>query len=289
MKIKEIIGVFAAAMLILFSCGCVTDYRAEAAENAREYLLENMEGLTVLQQNYIRYNKPIILNTVLWNSTVPDAMEDAHIITRHERHVYKAPNRDMMMHCFGWRVPGMDKDILVVGTAQRDFRFWEVNRIVLRNQKKEDLAGMKIRRKAMAFAVLAFPDLKGKILSRIRFAEPDVHKSLFILDPPAKSEKTDSWMDFLKMANQKEPLQISAVWVDPENGNRYVVVGTSEDPKLEQWTPVRATELTEKETRVYIGSKYTVFAEDSEDPFSPDYRKGKKRSEEDEDTENSEE
>ena len=147
MKLKQTIGIFAGMLLILFFSGCVTDYRAEAAENAREYLLKNMEGLTVLQQNYVRYNDPVILNTMLWANVVPPAMPDAHIVARHERNVYKDTTRDMMMHCFGWRVPGMDKDIYVVGTAQRDYRFWEADRIILRSRTKEDIAGMTIRKK----------------------------------------------------------------------------------------------------------------------------------------------
>ena len=264
MKIKEIIGVFAAAMLILFFCGCVTDYRAEAAENAREYLLENMEGLTVLQQNYIRYNKPIILNTVLWNSTVPDAMEDAHIITRHERHVYKDPNRDMMMHCFGWRVPGMDKDIYVVGTAQRDYRFWEADRIILRSRTKEDIAGMTIRKKAMLFAISAVPDMKGKLFHRVRYAPPAVHRSLFILDLKTKNE---NWKDYLKQVKVEEPVQISAIWIDPDTNKRFVVTGVTGEANLNDWKPLKMFELTEEETKVYIGSKYTVYPDDSNDPF----------------------
>ena len=51
MKIKTIIGLTAVVML-LFLTGCVTDYRAEAAENARKYLIDNMDGLSVLQQNF---------------------------------------------------------------------------------------------------------------------------------------------------------------------------------------------------------------------------------------------
>lgn len=276
MKIKDIIGVFAAAFLILFSSGCATDYRAEAAENAREYLLKNMEGLSVLQQNYIRYNDPIILNSVLWNSIVPSFMPDAHIIARHERNVYKDPRRDMLMQCFGWRVPGMDKDIFVVGTAQRDFRFWEVNRIVLRSRNKENLAGMRIRKKAMLHAITSNPDLKGKIFHKVRYAEPEVHTSMFILDQPKKQQNSDSWMDFLKMNHIQEPLQISAVWDDPATKKKIVIVGISSDEKLEKWMPLKAVELTEKEAKIYLGSKYTVYSDDSEDPFSPEFGKKKK-------------
>lgn len=272
MKIKTIIGLTAVVML-LFLTGCVTDYRAEAAENARKYLLDNMDGLSVLQQNFIRYNDPIILNTLLWKSTVPEIIGDAHIVTRHERNRYMNPEMDMMMHCFGWRVPGMDKDILVVGTAQRDYRFWEVNRIVLRSRQKEDLAGMRIRSKAMNFAIMGLPDLKGRIFHRVRYTPPAVHKSLFILDQPEKVYTKDSWMDFLKMANEKEPIQISAVWIDPDTKKRIVVVGITNDDELNTWRPLRISELTEKETKTYIGSKYTVYPKDNEDPFSPDYKK----------------
>ena len=273
MKINTVIGIFAAVMTLLFFTGCVTDYRAEAAEDAREYLLENLEGLTVLQQNYIRYNDPIILNQELWKSTVPDAIPDAHIVTRHERNTYADPRRDMMMQCFGWRVPGMDKDVLVVGTAQRDFRFWEVNRIVLRSREKRDLAGSKIRKKAMMFAVSALPELKGQIYHKVRFATPDVHKTIFLLDQPKKPATQDSWLDFLKVAAAKEPLQISAVWIDPETNQRIVVTGLSKDEKLGNWRPVKVFVIPEEEVKTYIGSKHTVYPDDSEDPFSPDYKK----------------
>ena len=273
MKLKQITGILAAVTALFFLTGCVTDHRAEAAESAREYLLENLEGLTVMQQNYIRYNDPIILNAELWKSTVPDAVPDAHIVTRHERNTYADPRRDMMMQCFGWRVPGMEKDVLVVGTAQRDFRFWEVNRIVLRSREKMDLAGSKIRKIAMMFAVSALPELKGKIYHRVRFATPDVHKTIFLLDQPKKPVTQDSWLDFLKVAASKEPLQISAVWVDPETNQRIVVTGLSRDEKLGNWRPVKVFVIEESEVKTYIGSKYTVYPDDSEDPFSPDYKK----------------
>lgn len=277
MKIKEFTGIMAAVMGLLLLTGCVRDYRADAAENAREYLLDNMEGLSVLQRNFIRYNDPIILNTTLWINIVPTIMPDAHIVARHERNVYFDSRRDMMMHCFGWRVPGLEKDILVVGTAQRDFRFWKVNRIVMRSREKDDLAGMKIRMKAMSFAMLAYPELQGRIFHRVRYAPPEVHKSLFILEQPSKMQNAESWMDFLKKSDLKEPLQISAVWIDPVTKKRIVVIGISGDENLVSWSPVRAAELTEEEAKVYIGSKYTVFPKDSEDPFSRSFKKEESR------------
>ena len=264
MKLKRIIGIFAGVAAILFFAGCATDYRADAAESAKEYLLENMEGLSVLQRNYIRYNDPIILNTTLWNSTVPNFMPDAHIVARHERNVYKDPRRDTMMHCFGWRVPGMDRDVYVVGTAQRNFQFWEPNRIILRNRGKEDIAGMKIQKKAMLFAASAYPELKGKIYHRVRFATPEIHTSKFILNQAPAQKK---WDDFLNQAKEQEPVQVSAVWVDPETNNRIVVMGITGKANLDDWKPVRAYELSEKEAKTYIGSKYTVYPADSEDPF----------------------
>lgn len=273
MKIKSVIGIFSAFFALLLFTGCVRDYRAEAAEDAREYLLKNMEGLSVLQQNFIRYNDPIILNTTLWESVVPAMIQDAHIVTRHERNIYKDRRLDMMMHCFGWRVPGMEKDILVVGTAQRDFRFWEVNRIVMRSREKVDQAGMKIRTKALSYAVLAYPGLEGSLLHRVRFTTPAVHTTLFILDQPVKEQKSDSWLDFLKMSEIEEPLQVSAVWTDPVTKRSIVVIGVSADKELTTWTPVRTAELTEKESKTYIGSKYTVFPKDSEDPFSQSFKK----------------
>ncbi|MBQ9772238.1 MAG: hypothetical protein IJW23_10485 [Lentisphaeria bacterium] len=273
MKRKQIIGIFAGILTILFFAGCATDFRAEAAEEAREYLLKNMEGLTVLQQNYIRYNDPIILNTTLWNSVVPSPIPDAHIVARHERNVYTDPRRDMMMHCFGWRVPGMDRDIYVVGTAQRNFQFWEADRIVLRSREKADLAGMKLRRKAMSFALSAYPELKGKIFHRVRYAEPEVHTSLFFLDQPSGYKRWDS---FLNQIRQKEPIQVSAVWIDPETNNRIIVMGTSREENLNDWRPLRTYELSEDEAKVYIGSKYTVYPEDEEDPF---FRQKKVKSE----------
>ena len=60
---------------------------------------------------------------------------------------------------------------------------------------------------------------------------------------------------------------MSAVWVDPETNNRIVVMGITGKANLDDWKPVRAYELSEKEAKTYIGSKYTVYPADSEDPF----------------------
>ena len=279
MKLKQIIGIFAGVLAILFFAGCATDYRADAAENAKEYLLENMEGLSVLQQNYIRYNDPIILNTVLWKNVVSSAPDYAHIVARHRRNVYSDPRRDMMMHCFGWRVPDMDKDIYVVGTAQRNFQFWEPNRIILRSRDKEDIAGIKIKKKAMLFAISAYPELKGKIYNRVRFAAPDIHTSIFVPDQPVVQKK---WDDFLNQVKQKEAFQVSAVWIDPETNNRIIVMGTAKEENLDDWVPMRAYELSETEAKVYIGSKYTVYPDDSEDPFSAQAGEGRSEGKADE-------
>ena len=264
MKLNQITGIFAGVLAILFLSGCITSNREEAAENAREYLLKNAEGLTVLQKNYIRYNDPVILNTTLWENVVPSAMPDAHIVARHERNVYKDPGRDMMIYCFGWRVPGMDKDIYVVGTAQRNYRFWEADRIVLRSRTKEDIAGMKIRKKAMLFAISAAPDMKGKIFHRVRYAPPAVHKTMFILDLKTKNE---NWKDYLNQVKVEEPVQISAIWIDPDTKKHLVVTGVADKANLDDWKPLKMSELTEEETKVYIGSKYTVYPDNTADPF----------------------
>lgn len=277
MKLKQIIGIFAGVFAILFFAGCATDYRAEAADDAKEYLLKNMEGLSVLQQNYIRYNDPIILNTTLWKNIIPHAQTYAHIVARHQRHIYSEPSRDMMMHCFGWRVPGMDKDIYVVGTAQRNFQYWEPNRIILRSRDKEDLASTKIRQKAMTFALSAYPDSQNKIYFRIRFAAPEIHTTFFLQKQTVPVKK--KWDHFLKQVHEKEPYQVSAIWIDPETNNRIIVMGTAQKANLDDWYPQRAYELSEKEAKVYIGSKYTVYPEDSEDPFSPQTKEGKSEGE----------
>lgn len=267
MRQRKIAYFVPVLMVLLFLTGCVRDYRAEAADQAAEYLLKNLEGLSVLQQNHIRYNRPIILNTVLWTSMVPAAIPDGHIVARHERNVYRDGNRDMMMQCFGWRVPGMDKDVFVVGTAQKDFRFWEPQRIVLRSREKEDLAGMTIRMPAMKFAIEAYPELEGKIFHKIRYTTPEVYSSGFILDVSPKEETKDSWLDFLKIENEIGPVQVSAVWTDPVSKKKIIIVGISEDEKLKKWIPARAYEMSEKEAKTYLGSKYTVFEDDKDDPF----------------------
>ena len=144
------------------------------------------------------------------------------------------------------------------------------------SRNKENLAGMRIRKKAMLHAITSNPDLKGKIFHKVRYAEPEVHTSMFILDQPKKQQNSDSWMDFLKMNHIQEPLQISAVWDDPATKKKIVIVGISSDEKLENWMPLKAVELTEKEAKIYLGSKYTVYSDDSEDPFSPEFGKKKK-------------
>ena len=47
------------------------------------------------------------------------------------------------------------------------------------------------------------------------------------------------------------------------------MTGLSYDDKLKSWYPVRLTELNEEEVRTYIGSKYTVYPEDTEEVGHP--------------------
>lgn len=273
MKKKQFLMISAAAVLMIsLAAGCVTDYRAAAAGEAREYLLKNMEGLSVMQRNYIRYNDPVILNMMLWENVIAPMMPDAHIVTRHEQNTYSDPRRDMMMQCFGWRVPGMEKDVFVVGTAQRDFRFWDPDRIVLRRRISDDIAGYKIQKKAVHFVMMAQPELKGELRNIVRFEPPQVHNSLFLLEKPEKTENSGNWMEFLKRSTGKEPMQISAVWIDPVSKKRIVAVGTANSANLNDWVPVKFSEITEEDAKTFLGTKYTVLPDETEDPF---YQKGR--------------
>lgn len=268
MKMKKRLGSFFSVLAILFLSACSTDYRADAVEQAREYVLDHTEGLTVLQRNHIRYNDPVILNKVVWTSVVPRFTPSGHLVTRYDRNMYVDPTRDMMMQCMAWDVPGMDGQLTVVGYGQRDYRYWSPNRIVIRKEQDFDIAGEKIRKKAMLFALESLPELSGRLLSRVRFAVPEVNKSLFLLDDPVKPEsRKGDWMTFLKKAAENEPFQISAVWREPDSNRCVIVAGFATDKNLNTWLPEKIFETTEEEAKASLGSKYTVMSseDDSEE------------------------
>ena len=254
----QISGMLAMFAVLILLCGCVTDYREDAVERSREYLLENMEGLSVLQQNYIRYNDPVIQNQVLFESVIPEFVPDGHLTTRHERNVYKAPNRDQMIRAITWKIPGMDGDVMVLGRSLRDYRFWEIDRIVVRNAAAESSAGEIIQKKAMLYATTLLPELTGRIRLRVRFSVPEVYTSLFLFDDEKAKTGQEDWMDFLKQAARKEPIQVSAVWLDPDTGTRIVVAGVSADESLSGWKPKKVYELQEEDAKIYLGTKYII-------------------------------
>ena len=52
---------FAGISIFLVSCKSDDYYREQAVISARKYVLKNAKDLDVLQQEYIRFNKPVIM------------------------------------------------------------------------------------------------------------------------------------------------------------------------------------------------------------------------------------
>ena len=152
----------------------------------------------------------------------------------------------------------MDGALTVAGTGQRDYRYWSPDRIVIRTEQEADLTGDIIQKKAMIFAMNTFPELSGKIRLRVRFSTPEVYTSLFIIEDQDPKNDAVEWMDFLKKAAANEPRQISAVWSDPDTGERIVVAGYSGNDSLKTWIPRKAYKLSEKDPKIYLGLKYSI-------------------------------
>ncbi len=206
---------FAAAVLLAAGSGCRSDeeYRAEAIERARKYLLERSPELTPEQIFFVRYNEPVLMTAdVLGNEKRP--VDEA--ITSRQRQLYVS-----------WEIPGTYYHYMVWGVTSRRMDYYYPNRLIrktfLRTGSLLDPAIALARR----YAVNYLQDhLAISEFNEIRYGFPWVIQTNFELESSGSAVNEVS----------KFPLvQVALAWpMAEESGEAMLFCGTSRTD-LTEW------------------------------------------------------
>lgn len=262
----------AALILLMSLTACRTDFRAEAAESARAFALKHAKDLSETDRNFIRYNDPVIYSNLLFRSSIPSFESIGGGPNRYDSYEAEADmSMDYMHTAFVWKLPKSGFSVVVDGAGERSHRGWSPNVVLFKKFIPEKTAYSAARIRATSFIANFFPDMKMTDLNQVRFSEPKVIATTFQLEPPdekkEKEKQVKKWMDYIRSgdAPEKDPVQISLVWISPLNGEAIVACGTAPKENLFNWSPKRAYLLPPAELETMTVKDKIISLEDPED------------------------
>ena len=200
-----------AALTLAVLCGCRSNeyYQDQAVQKARSYLLEELEDMPFMDQEYIKFNRPFLL----------------------VEQITSGYRTGMAQVCICWMAPGNPEVYMVYGVSGIRMIDWSPQRILRRNfnvSGKEYLSAAGTAADEMLKSM--YPLLSTESINHIRFTMPGVWKCSFALNsnPDSKLEG-----DALKKA-EAMPRYVLA-WEVTEKGQKYYVCygGTAKNDQLE--------------------------------------------------------
>ena len=196
-----------AAML----CGCqsVGYYQDQAVQTARSFLLEESPQIPLMEQEFIKFNRPFILAEPLGQNY----------------------HSSLMQICICWMTPDNPEAYMVYGVSSVRMIDWEPLRIVRRQFKRPDQSYLQAAAKASDELVQRqFPLLSAASANHIRFTLPGVWKCKFPINLNPDIDLTEKEID----AAEKLPRYVLA-WKIRENGKTLYAIygGTARNDRLE--------------------------------------------------------
>ncbi len=209
--------------------GCrSTDYHRDAAvQRARKFLLEEEQDLTVLQREYVRYNKPLIL------------AQD--ILGKYSNHRSSVLSTALSQICVAWIIPEQEDAYLVFGVSGNNLWDWSPNRLIIKKFTQPDRKRLTAVQSAMLYAMNNMLYLSTEQRNRIRFGVPEIITTNFIVDYSAMGENSPQKIESLKAMKQT-----TFVWKSLEPDKKIVVVGLGASD-LGGWQPVFGQEIVDAE------------------------------------------
>ncbi len=232
MKMKTI---SAMAMLltagVLFLCGCRSSeyYREQAVERAREYLLENVSDFSAEEIAFIRYNQPALLTGSIIGT--PGSLLSGNVSVA------------VQQICVTWLLPKRKDAYMVFGVSDGHMREWYPEQLIVKTFYKGDPARAAAISAARAYALNnMYYDMNSAQYNRVRFAEPEVVRTNFILplNPDGKLTPEE------EAELQKKP-QYSLVWTVPGRDNMRMIISGQSDKSLAGWSVLAAGEYPAEE------------------------------------------
>lgn len=195
---RTIAAAFSALLFLAVFCGCRSDvyYQNRAVEDARKFLLAEAKELNLDQQEYIRYNDPVILHSNILGEMVhgkPDQLSN-----------------ELRQICVTWQLPGKNGVYMVYGVSTGKMMDWKPERVLRRTFVKPVTPLKSAAVQAVQYAINNLSkDLSVRELNIIRFTAPSLCETNF--DVAVKlPEDPEKYADFVE--NHGKKLQLTLVW-----------------------------------------------------------------------------
>ena len=227
-KYALLLAVLSATLLLT---GCYSDayYQDQAVQRAREYLLEEMPQIPILEQEYIKFNSPVIL---------ADQISTGY-------------STGVAQICITWLVPDDPECYMVYGASSVRMMDWKPQRIIRKSfSKNPDGDYLKAAGKASKellqsqFALLTVPSV-----NHIRYTLPGVWKCKFPLNSNPGVEIAAAEL----AAAEKLPRYVLAWKITEKDKVIYAVYGgTARNDRLEGFKSYFSGLYTEEDFKANI-------------------------------------
>ena len=199
---------------VLALTGCRTDgyYQEQAVQNARKFLLAETPAMPLMEQEYIKFNRPFMLVSHINGNNYTTGQ---------------------MQICICWMTPGNPELYMVYGTSGLRMMDWEPLRIVRKTFKTPQHTFLKLAA-AASYELLQkqFGVLSVASANHIRFTMPGVWKCKFALNSNPESSLTAE-----ELAKAEKLPRYVLAWKITENGQTCYSVygGTAADDSLKNF------------------------------------------------------
>ena len=209
------LSVMAASLVMMFAlCGCYSDgyYQDKAVECAREHLLEELPQMPLMDQEYIKFNRPVILAEQISSNY----------------------STGIAQICICWFVPGNPECYMVYGASSVRMMDWKPQRILRKTFKRNpEKAYLDIAKVAANDLVQnQFSLLAPASVNHIRYTLPGVWKCKFPLDLNPGTQ-----IDAQTLARAEKLPRYVLAWQIQENDKVLYAVygGTARNDRLEDF------------------------------------------------------
>ncbi len=247
---RILLTIFAMTAALAVLTGCRTDYTKNAVERARTYALNNLQGLSDNQRNFIRYTQPEVYENIVYPRYVIPLNTGAgsHVEIDDVRHFPVAPQHDLMHSCVVWSPPDLGAKVVVVGEGERSMIFWEPYRVIVKRYDPGDTGLKRATAAAAVFVRNNMQYLSTSELNRVRFDTPETVYTRLPVDPEEQEQDIlSAWEEYQaekagKKAEASPYTQLSLMWPADDPLQCIVVTGFSKTGTFSGWK-LRTAEL----------------------------------------------
>ena len=214
MKKCSFLLLFCAMLFAVLLCGCRSDgyYQEQAVKSARDFLLEETPSMPLMEQEYIKFNRPFMLVSHINGNNY---------------------STGQMQICICWMTPDNPEVYMVYGTSGLRMMDWSPIRVIRKNFKHPQHIFLKLAGNASYDLLqMQFGLLSVASANHIRFTLPGVWKCKFALNSNPESK-----LSAAELAKAEKLPRYALAWKIHENGQTFYSVygGTASDDSLKNF------------------------------------------------------